>query len=303
MSTQARKIIVLGSINMDVVVTAPRHPVPGETMFGDDLAFIPGGKGSNQAVAAGRLGGDVQLIGKLGTDAFGTDLKAFLNDEPLDLTNLTQHPTAPTGTALITVSADGENTIIVVSGSNHQITAADLDGVQIGAGDVVVSQFEVPQPALKSLFQEAKAVGAATVLNPAPAGDFVDGLLPLVNYLVVNETELAILAGSDRVPSGDAALLAAARTARASEAQTVVMTLGGDGVLCLRGDETIRLPGHAVPVVDTTGAGDCFVGALAVGLSEGQSLADALAFANKAASISVQRRGAAVALPHRHELG
>jgi ribokinase len=296
------KIIVLGSINMDVVVTAPRHPVPGETLFGDDVAFIPGGKGSNQAVAAGRLGGDVQLIGKLGSDAFGVDLNNFLNDESLDLTYLSHHPSAPTGTALITVSADGENTIIVVSGANHEISTADLEDVQISAGDVVVSQFEVPQPALKHLFEQARAAGAATVLNPAPAGAFIDGLLPLVDYLVVNETELAILAGLDTVPSGDDALLAAAQAARATPEQTVVVTLGGDGVLCLRGDTVLRHAGHSVQVVDTTGAGDCFVGGLAVGLAEDQPLNDALAFANHAASLSVQKRGAAVSLPYRHEL-
>jgi ribokinase len=296
------KIIVLGSMNMDVVVTAPRHPVPGETLFGKDVAFIPGGKGSNQAVAAGRLGGDVQLIGKLGNDAFGKDLNAFLSGEPLDLIYLSHHPTAPTGTAMITVSADGENTIIVVSGSNQEITTDDLNDVTVQQEDVVVSQFEVPQPTLKHLFEQARRVGAATVLNPAPAGDFIDGLLPLVDYLVVNETELAILAGADTVPSGDEALVAAAKQARVSDAQTVVMTLGGDGVLCLRGDETMRLAGHQVEVVDTTGAGDCFVGALAVGIAEKQELLNVLAFANRAASISVQRKGAAIALPYRHEL-
>lgn len=297
------RIIVLGSINMDVVVTAPRHPAPGETLFGDAVAFIPGGKGSNQAVAAGRLGGDVQLVGRLGDDAFGADLAAFLRGERLDLTHLAHHPTAPTGTAFITVSADGENTIVVVSGANSTLTEADVRDVAIQPGDVVVSQFEVPQVALRALFQRARAAGAVTVLNPAPAGVFIDGLLPLVDYLVVNETELAQLAGRVAVPSGDDALAEAARTARAGAAQTVVVTLGGAGVLCLHGDERLRLAGLPVDVVDTTGAGDCFVGALAVGVAEGRPLARALAFANRAASLSVQRRGAAVSLPYRDEVG
>lgn len=295
------RIIVLGSINMDVVVTAPRHPVPGETLFGDDVSFHACGKGSNQAVAAGRLGGTVQLIGKLGRDTFGDDMQRFLEDENLDLTYLQRDDDAPTGTALITVSEAGENTIVVISGANSKNTVEDVDPVAIEAGDIVLSQFEVPQPAIKVLFEKAKSAGALTMLNPAPAGEFIDGLLPLVDYLVVNETELALIAGQE-AGTDDESIQAAVEVARTHAEQTVIVTLGGKGLVCVRGDDMVRLAGHDVNVVDTTGAGDCFVGALAVAVAEGQSLADALAFANRAASISVQRPGAAPSLPQRAEI-
>ncbi len=295
------KIIVLGSINMDVVVTAPRHPELGETIFGDELHFIPGGKGSNQAVAAGRLGGNVQLIGRLGEDAFGGDLQTFLNDESLDLTYLATVADAPTGTALITVNSSSENTIVVISGANQRITVEDVADVAVGPEDVVVSQFEVPQPTLKALFDRAQMVGAKTVLNPAPASEFADGLLPLIDYLIVNETELAYLSAKP-LTDDEAHLTEQARSLRHSPQQTIIVTLGAAGVLCIAGDEVLRVAGRQVKAVDTTGAGDCFVGAFGVALSEGQPLQAALEFANLAASVSVQKLGAAVSLPYRREI-
>ncbi len=295
------KIIVLGSINMDVVVTAPRHPELGETIFGDELHFIPGGKGSNQAVAAGRLGGNVQLIGRLGEDAFGGDLQTFLNDESLDLTYLATVADAPTGTALITVNSGSENTIVVISGANQRITVEDVADVAVGPEDVVVSQFEVPQPTLKALFDRAQMVGAKTVLNPAPASEFADGLLPLIDYLIVNETELAYLSAKP-LTDDEAQLTEQARSLRHGPQQTIIVTLGAAGVLCIAADEVLRVAGRQVKAVDTTGAGDCFVGAFGVALSEGQPLQAALEFANLAASVSVQKLGAAVSLPYRREI-
>ena len=297
-------IIVLGSINMDVVVTAPRHPEAGETIFGDALAFIPGGKGNNQAVSASRLlqaGNPVKLIGSLGDDAFGNDLHGFLIKEKLDLRYLKRDPSLPTGTALITVNADGENTIVVISGANSNIRPADIADVTFDSNDSVVSQFEVPQDTIKVAFEQAKASGASTLLNPAPAGDFIEGLQALVDYLIVNETELALLAQRE-VPTSDDSIIESARSVRSHKEQVVIVTLGGKGLLCVNNDAVIRLSGHDVPVVDTTGAGDCFVGALAVALSEGQTLQDALTFANRAASLSVQKQGATSSLPYRHEL-
>jgi ribokinase len=295
------KVIVLGSINMDVVVTAPRHPELGETIFGDGLHFIPGGKGANQAVAAGRLGGRVQLVGRLGQDAFGNSLQAFLDGESLDLTYLARVEDAPTGTALITVNSHSENTIVVISGANQRITVEDVADVPLGAEDVVVSQFEVPQPALKALFRRAHTAGAKTVLNPAPASAFTDGLLPLIDYLIVNETELAYLSSSP-LTDDETQLTAQARSLRHSPQQTIIVTLGAAGVLCIAGDETLRVAGRQVKAVDTTGAGDCFVGAFAVATGEGQPLQAALEFANLAASVSVQKLGAAVSLPYRSQL-
>lgn len=295
------KIIVLGSINMDVVVTAPRHPELGETIFGDELHFIPGGKGSNQAVAASRLDGDVQLVGRLGQDAFGDTLEAFLRDESLDLAYLQRTDGEPTGTALITVNRDSENTIVVISGANMANSPDDVEQVALSGDEVLVSQFEVPQPTLKALFERGKAAGAQTVLNPAPAGEFVPGLLDLIDYLIVNETELAFFAGTQPTKDIDA-IIAAAQKLRARPDQTIIVTLGAGGSVCLHGDNTIRVEGLNVDAVDTTGAGDCFVGAFAVAIAEGKSVRAALDFANRAAALSVQRLGAATSLPHRHEL-
>ncbi len=295
------KIIVLGSINMDVVVTTPRHPQLGETLFGDAVHFIPGGKGSNQAVAASRLEGDVQLIGTLGEDAFGNQLAHFLAEEKLDLTHLQRTADAPTGTALITVNHDSENTIIVISGSNQHNTPDNVQSVQLDAKTICVSQFEVPQPTILALFRRAKAAGARTILNPAPAGEFIDGLLPVIDYLVVNETELAFLAQTPLTEEIDQ-LTASAKSLRTHPEQAIIVTLGAKGALCIQGDDVVQVDGIAVKAVDTTGAGDCFVGALAVALSEGSTIANAMAFANHAASVSVQRLGAATSLPHRHEI-
>lgn len=295
------KIIVLGSINMDVVVTAPRHPELGETIFGDELHFIPGGKGSNQAVAASRLDGNVQLVGRLGQDAFGDTLEKFLHSESLDLTYLQRTEGEPTGTALITVNHDSENTIVVISGANMANTVEDVANVELSGDEVLVSQFEVPQPTMKALFERAKAAGASTALNPAPAGEFIPGLLDLIDYLIVNETELAFFAGTQPTKDIDA-IIAAAGKLRTRADQTIIVTLGANGSVCLHGDDTIRVEGMSVDAVDTTGAGDCFVGAFAVALSEGQPIPAALDFANRAAALSVQRLGAATSLPHRHEL-
>jgi len=294
------KIIVLGSINMDMVVTAERHPRLGETIFGEELHFFPGGKGSNQAVAAVRLGGDVQLIGRLGEDSFGTSMYEFLQAESLDLTHLQILSDVPTGTALITVNKESENTIVVVSGANRRFTPGDMSVIDISPDDVIVSQFEVPQAAILVLFQWAKTAGAATILNPAPAEVFVEGLLPLISYLVVNETELAFLTDID-VTDDKTSLTRAAREL-AHEDQTIIVTLGKRGVIAVRQDDVISIDGRVVEAVDTTGAGDCFVGALAVALSENRPLNEALGFANQAASISVQRMGAATSLPYRHEV-
>jgi ribokinase len=296
------KIIVAGSINMDVVARAERHPVPGETVFGRELRYIPGGKGSNQAVAASRLGGDVSLVGKLGRDPFGNTLYDFLQSEKLNLTYLQRSETAPSGIALIVVDARSENTIVVIAGSNGEVDADSVAPLTFDGSEIVLSQFEIPQPAIKALFEKAHASGALTVLNPAPAAPFVDGLLALIDVLVVNETELAFLSGSGHVPNTPDEIIGLARSLRVRESQRILVTLGAQGALCLDGDTVHRVEGQKVQAVDTTGAGDCFVGGLAVALADGHTLAKAMRFANAAASISVTRLGASASLPHRHEV-
>lgn len=296
------RVFVAGSINMDVVATADRHPKVGETVAGRQVLYFPGGKGANQAVAASRLGARTTLIGRLGTDSFGAELRVFLRGQGIDLGYLQETTDAHTGTAIITV-AEADNTIVVIPGANALVGADDVSVVPLLEGDVAVSQFEIPLPTIAAFFRRARAAGARTLLNPAPAQTMSGELLALVDILVLNETELGFLAGRELSDSDEAAkIIDVARQLRAREDQTICVTLGKRGVLALAGSEDISVPGRAVKAVDTTGAGDCFVGALAAQLADGATLRDALTFANAAASISVQRMGAGPSMPTAKEV-
>jgi ribokinase len=186
------RVFVAGSINMDVVATADRHPRIGETVAGTAVLYFPGGKGANQAVAAAKLGTPTTLIGRLGKDAFGDQLKAFLAAEGIDLSFVQQTSQAHTGTAIITV-ANADNTIVVIPGANALVSAADVEAPVLAKGDIAVSQFEIPLPAISAFFKRARAAGATTILNPAPAIEFSRELLDLVDILILNETELGFL--------------------------------------------------------------------------------------------------------------
>ncbi|SCB09445.1 ribokinase [Bradyrhizobium yuanmingense] len=291
------RVFVAGSINMDVVATADRHPRVGETVAGRQVLYFPGGKGANQAVAASRLGARTTLIGRLGRDSLGAELKAFLGDQGIDLGYVVETAEAHTGTAIITV-AEADNTIVVVPGANGLVGADDVKVVPLLKGDVAVSQFEIPLPTIAAFFHRARAAGAVTVLNPAPAQKMPGELLALVDILVLNETELGFLAGVE-LSESDAAdrIIDVARKLQAREDQTICVTLGKRGVLAFAGHEEISVAGRVVKALDTTGAGDCFVGTLAAQLAEGAALRTALVFANAAASISVQRMGAGPSMP------
>ncbi|MHB0773672.1 ribokinase [Bradyrhizobium sp. 5.13L] len=296
------RVFVAGSINMDVVATADRHPKVGETVAGRQVLYFPGGKGANQAVAASRLGARTTLIGRLGKDSFGAELKAFLCDQGIDLGYVVETADAHTGTAIITV-AQADNTIVVVPGANGLVGAEDVEVVPLLAGDVAVSQFEIPLPAIAAFFRRARAAGATTLLNPAPAQAMSRELLALVDILVLNETELGFLAGVELSEDDTAArIIEVARQLQARDDQTICVTLGKRGVLALAVREEIAVAGRAVKAVDTTGAGDCFVGALAAQLADDMPLPAALAFANAAASISVQRMGAGPSMPTAAEV-
>ncbi|MBB4394978.1 ribokinase [Bradyrhizobium sp. ERR14] len=295
------RVFVAGSINMDVVATADRHPRVGETVAGREVLYFPGGKGANQAVAASRLGAKTMLIGRLGKDSFGAELRTFLGDQGIDLGSVRDADTH-TGTAIITVAAS-DNTIVVIPGSNAQVSADDIADVPLAKGDVAVSQFEIPLPTIAAFFRRARDAGAATLLNPAPAQKMSGELLALVDILVLNETELGFLAGVE-LSDGDetARIFDVARKLQARADQSICVTLGRRGVLALAGREEVAVPGRAVKAIDTTGAGDCFVGALAAQLADGVPLRAALAFANAAASISVQRMGAGPSMPTAAEV-
>jgi ribokinase len=296
------RVYVAGSINMDVVATADRHPKVGETVAGQQVLYFPGGKGANQAVAAARLGARTTLIGRMGKDSFGTELKAFLGGQGIDLGYLQETTQAHTGTAIITVAA-ADNTIVVIPGSNALVSADDVSVVPLVKGDVAVSQFEIPLPTIAAFFRRARAAEATTLLNPAPAQKFGRELLELVDILVLNETELGFLAGTELSDSDEAVrIIDVARQLQAHADQTICVTLGKRGVLALAGQEEFPVPGRVVKAVDTTGAGDCFVGALAAQLADEVPLRTALAFANAAASISVQRMGAGPSMPTAAEV-
>jgi ribokinase len=266
------------------------------------VLYFPGGKGANQAVAAAKLGAPTTLIGRLGQDAFGRDLKAFLAAQGIDLGFVRESSGAHSGTAIITV-ADADNTIVVIPGANALVGAADVATVSLGTGDVAVSQFEIPQPAIKAFFARARTAKAVTILNPAPMVAFDRELLDLVDILILNETELGVLTNTELSDTDDLPrLVDALRSLPTGAGKAICVTLGKQGVVALVNDKPIIVRGRPVEAVDTTGAGDCFVGAVAAQLAGGNSIENALNYGNAAASICVQRMGAAPSMPSAAEV-
>jgi ribokinase len=296
------RVVVAGSINMDVVATARRHPLIGETVAGHAVHYFPGGKGANQAVAAAKLGAPTTLIGRLGKDVFGHELRAFLAAQGIDLTFVQETAEAHSGTAVITI-ANADNTIVVVPGANALVTASDVAAAVLAKGDIAVSQFEIPLPAIHAFFKRARAASATTILNPAPAIEFDAEMLDLVDILILNETELGFLTKAELRDTDDhARFIEAARSLPIGRDKIVCVTLGKRGVLALVAGEPLIVAGRPVKAVDTTGAGDCFVGAVAAQLAGGSSITDALDYADAAASICVQRMGAAPSMPTAEEV-
>ncbi len=296
------RVFVAGSINMDVVATADRHPRVGETVAGHEVFYFPGGKGANQAVSAAKLGAPTTLIGRLGTDAFGAELRTFLAAQGVDLSYVKDTAEIHSGTAIITL-ANADNTIVVIPGANAMLDAGDVAAPVLAKGDIAVSQFEIPLATISAFFNRARAAGATTILNPAPAIAFGAELLDLVDILILNETELSLLAKTELRDSDEPArFIEAARALRGDRDMIVCVTLGKRGVVALADGKPLVVEGRAVKAVDTTGAGDCFVGAVAAQLAAGKSIRDALDYANIAASICVQRMGAAPSMPTAAEV-
>jgi ribokinase len=291
-------VIVLGSINMDIVTFVQHLPVPGETIFGDRLAYLPGGKGANQAVAAARGGAGVRLIGKVGNDPFADGLLAFLKGEGVDLAHVGRSADLPSGTAIIYIDEKGENTVTVISGSNAALVPADAGGCGLSRGDVAVAQFEVPQDAIRAFFATARAAGARTILNTAPALPRDEKIFGLADIVVMNETEAEFYAGK----SISAADISGVRGPLAFEGQSIILTLGAEGLVIVDAKAYVKIKGHKVRPVDTTGAGDCFVGNLAAALASGLDIEAAAGRANAAAALSVQKTGAGPAMPFAREI-
>ena len=289
------KIVVVGSFNADLVAYLERMPRPGETVHGDRFATSAGGKGSNQAVAAARLGAEVTFIGRVGNDVFAELAYEIWDAEGINRDYVSKDDEYATGVAPILVDSSGENMIVVVLGANSRLTALDIDAARerIAAADVLVTQLEVNLDMVEYALRTAKQLGVATILNPAPAAAIPQSMIDLADYLTPNETELETLSGS----AGDFA--GAARGLLTRDDQTAVVTLGAQGAQIVSGGESAVIPTYAVDVVDTTGAGDAFNAGLAVALAEGKALAEAVRFANAAAALSVTKPGAAPSAPYR----
>lgn len=274
------RVGVVGSINVDLVASGSKLPAPGETVTGASFAQHPGGKGANQALAARRMGADVSMAGCVGEDDLAGSALALLREDGVDLSGV-KSVSEPTGVALIAVSADGENQIIVASGANAKVTADNAS--DLPDCDAVLCQLEIPVPAVIAALDRKPALFA---INLAPAIMVPERILTESDLLIVNEIEAAFY--GDALHSGSG---------------MVALTLGGDGAVLFRGgDDIARTPAFEVPVSDTTGAGDTFCGALVVALSEGQMPADALRFASAAAALAVTKPGAQPSLPWRRDV-
>ena len=290
------RVCVLGSANMDLVVFADRAPAMGETVAGERFVTIPGGKGANQAIAAARAGADVAMVGAVGVDPYGDELVGVLREAGVDVRGLARSGDAPTGTAHILVESGGDNSIVVVPGANGTVHAAvsGLDVALDGAG-LLLLQLELPLDAVVDGARAGRAQGVKVVLTPAPAQALPGELFESVDLLVPNEHEATILTGKTDVEAAAAALL--------DVVPEVVVTLGARGALWLdRDGGRLEVPALEVVALDTTAAGDTFVGALAVALGEGQPMRDALGWATTAAALSVRKEGASTSMPHRAEI-
>jgi ribokinase len=295
------KVVVAGSINMDIVLQVGRLPVLGETIHGKGIEYYPGGKGLNQAVAAAGAGVETMLIGKTGNDTFADDLKGFLGANHVDTSMVTKCEKA-SGTALINVTDAGDNTIVVIGGSNMELSPKDINSSIIKAGDILVSQFEIPLETIEEFFRKGRDKGATTILNPSPIKDCSKELLLLTDVLIVNEVELGVLAGeSVNEASSNQDIENIAAKIKKFEKQIVIVTLGSRGALIVA-EKTHVVNGRKVVAIDTVGAGDCFAGFFASCLAKKYSIEKSAEMANIAASICVTRKGAAPSMPKESEV-
>lgn len=292
------KIVVVGSLNMDLVVQANRLPVGGETILGKAFHEIPGGKGANQAVAMARLGAVVEMIGRVGQDGFGKSLLSTLAADGVQTNSISMVEGVSTGVALITVQDSGENSIIVVPGANSCLLPEDLLTCkdQIAGAKTVVAQLETPLETVEKLFEIAKQNSCYTILNPAPAQALPLALLRHIDLLTPNETELALLSGLPTETEEEVA--AAAKELMARGVKALVVTLGSEGAVYFDNEGAYcKVSAHKVDAVDTTAAGDSFTAGLAVKLTQGATIEEAMAFATKVGALTVQTLGAQSSLP------
>lgn len=298
-----RPVVILGSVNTDLVVRVQRFPRPGETMHGSAFAVVGGGKGANQATAAARLGAPVQFIGAVGADDFGARRIAEMAEAGVDVAAIRRLPDMPTGVALITVNDRGENTIVIAAGANWHVMPEDINGTMLAmaAGGVLVSQLELPLPTVAAGLARARAAALTTILNSAPYHPDARHILQHVDILIANEVEAGDLAEWASVVTEENAADVAARL-RARGPHTVIVTLGAAGVIVATNERAKHIAAPRVNVVDTTGAGDCFTGAFAAALVSGMDLIAAARRAVAAASYSTTIFGATTGMPTADEL-
>lgn len=298
-----KRVLVVGSLNMDLVVDVEHLPLVGETVLGNQYWKSPGGKGANQAYAAGRAGADVAMLGCVGEDLYGTTMLEKLTEAGVRKDAVRREKQHPTGTAFVLRETSGANSIIVISGANWRCTPAYLAEYRdyFAWADCVLCQLEIPLESVCAAVHQAKELGKTVLLNPAPAcPDLPGSLFPQIDVITPNETELAALTGG---PTGTLEEIAdSAQRLKKTGVGSVVVTMGARGALLVQKDRTVHIPGNHVDCVDTTGAGDCFNGVLAAELAAGTPLEKAVYIANAAASLSVTRHGALQSMPGREEI-
>ena len=296
------KVIVVGSVNMDITARTDKLPDTGETVAARSVEYLPGGKGLNQAVAAAKIGTTVVLAGCLGSDSFAEELASLVRRPKIDVYCLRRRE-KNSGIALITVDERGQNTIVVAPGSNADVCPEDVKKLPVSPGDVVVCQFEIPPAAVAAAFAKARRYGARTILNPSPVCPIPDEIFRNTDILIVNETELAFLSRENVDENTPAEKIAdAAEKLKTDAEQTVIVTLGSRGALVAGSKDMLFVDSYKVPAVDTVGAGDCFAGVFAAKLAEGKDVGENVKTAARAAAVCVTRKGAAPAMPDAGEL-
>lgn len=297
-------IIVIGSANIDHLISVPRLPLPGETLHGTGARTAFGGKGANQAVAAARLGGNVAFAGCVGDDVYGSHIIEHLQSEGIGVALVQTAPQTPTGCAYICIAPDGQNNIIVVPGANAAVTPGLIRaaGPEIAQAAIVALQLEIPLAAVKTAITHAGQSGAKVILNCSPVPDDLSIINSQIDYLIINEVEAAQIAGVDFELNDADALFAAAARILARGVKHVVITTGPGPAIYSDDRQSLAIPPPRVAAIDTVGAGDCFTGAFAVAIQQHMPPAEAITFANAAAALSTQTSGAQAGMPRREEV-
>lgn len=296
-----KKVLVIGSLNMDMVVRVEQLPAKGETVLGETISYIPGGKGANQACALGRLGANVQMLGCIGKDDFGKIQLSNLEEYKVNTKSIKVSEEKPTGTAIVYVDKKGNNNIVVIQGANKECSYSYLkeNDEAFQKADYIVLQMEIPYESILYAIRRGKELGKTIILNPAPVSkEMSDEIYPFIDYITPNESELSKLSSVNE----DESVENMAKQLLQKGVENVLVTIGEEGAILVNNQTTHVCKARKVQAIDTTAAGDCFNGAFVLALSEGRGVLEAIEFANKASSIAVTRKGAQTSIPTREEV-